>query len=565
MLRIVNMIPRALSGETNQDSEPNIAVDPENPRHIVATAFTPDPASGPRAPVFVSNDGGSTWQLRTIVPGGSSTHDISVSFASRGGTLYAGILEEVNSHLNVLRSADPFSSAPMTVLIDRDDEDQPWVSAATVIGGNEAGQDRVYVGHNNTGARPRSASVELSLNARIAAAPAGFATHQVERRDPVGQDGPPTRTAVHSDGTVYAAFQHYNALTSVGTNVWDGNFNVIVVRDDDWSRGNNPFSALTDNGGVAGIAVATNQFFRFTTTTGPLGQERIGADLAIAVDPRDSDVVFVAWANRVGGSTGTDWTIHARRSTDRGRTWSGDRRTITNAKNPALAVNSRGLLGFLYQQLVGTGTTARWVTQLELTDDAWATPARTMVLHTALASAPARRGLPYLGDYARLLALDDSFYGVFSGSNLPDSDNFPSGVVFQRNADWTTHTLLGVDNATAVAVSIDPFFIIHQSGEPLLQFFKEPAQPWQVFDTPSSDTGGTLIAGDPVLDSQPGQALSIYARAQDGRLLQFFKEPAQPWQVFDTPSSDTGGTLIAGDPVLDSQPGQALSIYARGA
>jgi hypothetical protein len=461
MLKIVNMIPRAVSGETNQDSEPNIAVDPENPRHIVATAFTPDPLNGPRAPVFVSNDGGSTWQLRTIVPGGSSTHDISVSFASRGGTLYAGVLEQVNSHLNVLRTADPFSSIPMTVLVDRDDEDQPWVSAATVLGGNEAGQDRVYVGHNNTGARPRSASVELSLNSRTGVAPAGFATHQVERRNPNVQDGPPTRTALHSDGTVYAAFQHYNALNVVSPNVWDGNFNVIVVRDDDWGRGNNPFSALAGNDGVAGIGIATNQFFRFTRTTGPLGQERIGADLAIAVDPRDSATVFVAWANRVGGSAGTDWTIHVRRSTDRGRTWSGDLRTVTNAKNPALAVNSQGLLGFLFQQLVGTGAEARWVTHLESTDNAWTTPARNMVLHTALASAPARVGLPYLGDYIRLLALGEDFYGVFSGSNLPDRANFPWGITYQRNANWATHTLLGVDNATSVAVSIDPFFFVH--------------------------------------------------------------------------------------------------------
>jgi len=66
-LTIVNMIPRSLSREQEQDSEPNIAVNPANPRQIVATAFTPDPAAGQRAPIFVSTDGGLTWSPKVKV------------------------------------------------------------------------------------------------------------------------------------------------------------------------------------------------------------------------------------------------------------------------------------------------------------------------------------------------------------------------------------------------------------------------------------------------------------------------------------------------------------------
>jgi len=50
------------------------------------------------------------------------------------------------------------------------------------------------------------------------------------------------------------------------------------------------------------------------------------------------------------------------------------------------------------------------------------------------------------------------FYGVFCGNNTPDPANFPSGVTYQRAANWTTHTLLSTDNVTPVASSIDPFF-----------------------------------------------------------------------------------------------------------
>ena len=108
MLQIVNMIPKSLSGETDQDSEPNLAVNPEQPK-----------------------DAGVTWSLRPIVPGGPGTADITVGFGSRGGALYAGILNFTTFKFNVLRTANPFALTPMKLLVDRPNEDQPWVSAIT--------------------------------------------------------------------------------------------------------------------------------------------------------------------------------------------------------------------------------------------------------------------------------------------------------------------------------------------------------------------------------------------------------------------------------------------------
>jgi hypothetical protein len=470
VLIIVNMTPASLSGETNQDSEPNIAVDPANPATIVATAFTPDPLGGSNAPVYVSGDGGLSWQLRTIVPAGApSTADITVSFASSGGTLYAGILNRPDIHFLVLRTADPVgSTSPMTILVDRANEDQPWVSAITVPSGPQAGEDRVYIGHNDFNASPQTASVELSLDARTAGQPAGFGTHGVERRDTAGQDGPPTRTAVHPDGTVYACFQRWVTDEGSGPGFSDHTMDVVIARDDNWGQGDDPFSALTGDDGQDGVQIATGRFIRFTASTGPLGQERIGSDLAIAVDPTDSSRVFVAWADRVGGKTGTDWTIHVQRSADRGATWSGDLLTLTNGKNPALAINSEGTVGLLFQLLESDGAAgARWVTHLHLTRTEWALAPTARVLHTAPSDTPARTFLPYLGDYVRLLAVGSNFYGVFCGSNQPDPANFPNGVTYQRNANFGTGQLLANDNATSVPVSIDPFFFFRQEPDPL--------------------------------------------------------------------------------------------------
>jgi len=252
---------------------------------------------------------------------------------------------------------------------------------------------------------------------------------------------------------VYAAFDRWVSGTHPNYNV-----DIVVTRDDNWGSGTTPFSALVDSGdGKVGQRVATNRFVRWNAL---MGQERLGGDLSIAVDPTDSHTVWIAWCDRVGGSTGTDWTVHVRRSTDCGQTWSADLRTITNVKNPSLAVNSDRMLGFLYQQFTGT----QWVTRLELTSNAWGTAAESHVLHQAPSNTPGRVFFPYLGDYVRLLAVGQEFYGVFAGNNTPDMANFPSGVTYQRHADWNTHTLLNSDAATPVSPSIDPFFFHWTAG-----------------------------------------------------------------------------------------------------
>ena len=458
MIHIVNMIPALMSGETNQDSEPNLAVNPENVNDMVATAFTPAPMGGANAPIYVSTDGGNTWSLRTVVPGNSTltgTRDITVAFATTGGMLYAGTLNGSNSHMQILRTSGFASTTPMTVLVDRTNEDQPWVVASSVVVSGTS-RDRVFVG-NEDGSQPggRTATVDVSQDAATAPPPAGFTPNQLERRATAviaslgrGKDGPPIRIAVHPDGTVYAAFERW----APGQTFPNLNVDVVVTRDDNWGGSAAPFTALVDSGdGVVGQRVVTGRFALFNAI---MGQERLGSDLSIAVDPNNSSTVWIAWCDRVGGVSGTDWTLHVRRSTNRGVAWSADVRTVTNAKNPGLAVSSNGTLALAYQAFTGT----TWDTKLELTTDAWATAVTPLVLHTAPSTTPIATFLPYIGDYIRILAVGTSFYGVFCGNNTPNMAHFPNGVVYQRAADWTTQRLLSTDGVTVVAPSIDPFF-----------------------------------------------------------------------------------------------------------
>src|SRR5437868_11853416 len=107
---IVNIIPKQMSFETNNDSEPNLDVSPSNPLHMAASAFTPDPAGNPNAPIFISTDGGNTWTINSIVPGGNrraGTGDITLRFSKTTDRLYAAILRgDARLRMNILRTND---------------------------------------------------------------------------------------------------------------------------------------------------------------------------------------------------------------------------------------------------------------------------------------------------------------------------------------------------------------------------------------------------------------------------------------------------------------------------
>jgi hypothetical protein len=483
VITIVNMTPNSLSSDASQNSEPSLAVNPEKPTDMVGTAFLRDPLGGPFAPIYVSTDGGNTWSLRSVVPGDGSfgTGDISVGFATTSGVLYTGTLNGQTGDMQIMRTSSFTSTTAMTVLVDRGSEDQPWVVAGSVVVSGSS-KDRVFVGNNDAG-QPAggTATVDVSQDAATAAPPAGFVSPpvQLEKRPTASTDLPPIRIALHPDGTVYAAFESWASGTFPQLSM-----NVVVTRDDNWGQGS--FASLTDSGdNRQGQRVVTGSFVLWNDT---MGQERLGADLAIAVDPTNSSKLLVAWCDRVGGAAGTDWTLHVRRSTDKGQTWSADLRTITNVKNPSLAINSNGHVGLLYQAFTGT----RWVTQLEVTGNDWSTAITPLVLHTAPSATPIRTFFPYLGDYVRLLAVGVDYYGVFCGNNTPDTANFPNGVTYQRNADWNSHTLLGTDGTTPVAASIDPFFFHYTEG-PILRV---PISRIPITRTP-------IITRTPVITPQP--------------------------------------------------------------
>src|SRR3989440_8615242 len=200
-IKVVNLIPASLSGETNQDSEPFLAVQTVNPQIMVASAFTPNPfsASG-NAPVYVSEDGGVTWVLSAITPVQRMTCDITHAMPTGEnhprGDLHAGTLACAASiTLDESESNDVSSSAVMNVQSTRGNVDQPFVRALAI-----SKTDHIYVGLNDFNQpNGHTATVDISVD--------GGATYKsvpIETRKTAGQDGPSVRPAIAADNTVYA-------------------------------------------------------------------------------------------------------------------------------------------------------------------------------------------------------------------------------------------------------------------------------------------------------------------------------------------------------------------------
>jgi hypothetical protein len=462
--QLVDMVPQSRSGETNQDSEPTLAINPNNYMQMAGSAFTWDnllgtSMTGSSAPIYVSTDGGASWSLAFIVPsaaGSFPTGDITLSFGSTASGapsdvtdwLYGGILFASGFPVNVLRTQDYQSGTVMAVLDTRTGNvDQPHTRALSAIGGAGTGEDKLYVGFNNGYGCGAPSGETSSIDASQSAAATGpsFTLDLIEARSTACQDGFAQVPAPHLDGTVYAAFIHD----------WNGSPRLVVVRDDAWASGSTPFTALTDP--------SDSKPGRFVTSTltlpdGTMGQNRLGAsNVSIAVDPRDSDRVYVTYGDAGSGGGSNTETIHVVRSTDRGKTWSGDLLTVANAMNPEIAINSLGTVGVLYQSVVSN----RWQAHFDQTTDADATIFNDpgITLANTDATTPSAVFSPYIGDYASLVSAGRNFYGIFAASNYPQSSNFLPGVVYQRYVDWSAKTLYAdAAKTTPVSPSIDPFF-----------------------------------------------------------------------------------------------------------
>ncbi|HSB08842.1 MAG TPA: choice-of-anchor D domain-containing protein [Blastocatellia bacterium] len=463
-VRVVNMIPNDMSDETRHNSEPYVAVNPANPLIIAASVFMATPPGSPNGPMLVSFDGGATWVARNIIPSSPgaffNTGDITLRFNSSGTALYAGILRAgPPGGLQIITTTDMMFNTPMTVLNTPRPTDQPYISARTVVGGPDSGRDRLWVGNNEAAANPASATVDQTLDAAIATPV--FTQIRIDAGTPVGRDNYQVRPVSSADGHIYTAFYRRRGNIAGGYNA-----DVVVVRDNNWGSTMPPFQSLVDSVTMVSgqNVVASTPVSDTAGSSAALGNDWWGGDLYLTVDPGDSSRVYISYSDSLPGSART---IHLRRSTNSGQTWSPDLLTVHSAKNAAIAINNDGKIGYLYQQLTGTSPNTRWQTHLRrsTTGATW----DDVTLADFPADGPsAPTGMRIIGDYLNMVAVGKDFFGVFTSYNDLVNANFPAGVTWLRNKTpdgAASPHFIGTDGVSTVAPSIDPFFFhVAESG-----------------------------------------------------------------------------------------------------
>jgi hypothetical protein len=447
-LRIVDLIPESdsrpesASRDVDQNSEPSIAVNPVDPRQMFAGAF--DFNNNGASPFFVSTDAGATWSIF----GSIAHHDKSIAWKADGSGVLVAV--DFNDDLDTYSATVPGSGfgAPINHYTGSNDNDQPWIRTGP--------SNHVYVGFNDDGA---SAGKESSVNVSTD----GGSTYRTVTIDRVGGangDSPATRIAVNGS-RVYAIFNRYGSVVESDANGERFNSEIVVVRSD--NGGADDFKALGTSGNGVTIATPISIFTDDENTHLTLGQERIGSDIAIAVDPNNANHVVVVYGDAPGPSDANLVQLAVRESTDAGATWSQEKyRTPSSVRSalPGLAILPNGAIGLLYASY--DPVTNVLSQHLLTTTDDFATTNDITLARQSNSLPTANGDDPYIGDFFDLTSRGNTFYGIFSASNADDGTNAQfQNVTFNRHFTGTPGTSsFRLTDATgnAIPFSIDPFF-----------------------------------------------------------------------------------------------------------
>lgn len=463
----IDIIPVADSAESQQNSEPSLGVNPTNPNQLVAGAFTAmfsSPPTNVTTPFFQSTNGGAIWSNF----GSLQTLDKSISWKTDGSAPLVTSLNGVGSGNNQIQTftTTNFGTGGGSFNTNLNNFnppaplDQPWVRSGP--------SNRVYVGYNNlANVGPGEGGSGTGATANVNVSTNGGASYSAKSIDTVGgrfQDSPQIREAVVQGGagagTVYAAFTRWNTQIENSSSGLRFGSDIVVVKS---TNSGASFSA----GSI--VASPVTAFTNADNTNLSVGQERVGGDIAIAVDPNNANHVVIAYQS-VGATVGSPvMQLVVAESNDGGATWATKFTTPSSSRSgePALTILADGQILFLYDNYAPTdgspslGTLSQ---HLVATSDDFATATDTVLAHEVNGN-PAAQFDPYLGDFFDLTGVGNNFYGIFSASNA-DNGTLASYLntnpdLFQRDFNGTLGTgsfQLTDSSGGSVAFSIDPIF-----------------------------------------------------------------------------------------------------------
>jgi hypothetical protein len=129
--------------------------------------------------------------------------DITLRFSPSANNLYAAVLM---TGVHVVRSSDSNLLQPMTLLHSTPYGDQPYIEAATVPAGADAGKNRIYVGRGHATDAPGQSDLAIDYSLDAGIANPAFSSAYPQLTTGVAGFEWEIRPAIHPDGTVYALF-----------------------------------------------------------------------------------------------------------------------------------------------------------------------------------------------------------------------------------------------------------------------------------------------------------------------------------------------------------------------
>jgi hypothetical protein len=435
--RIVDIANDANDPNNLEDSEPSIAVNPQNPMEIVIVSFSEPWGAATSAPVWKSRDGGFTWNKITQIgaPTGAlaGPGDQKIDFDA-GGNLFVAELGVFPATDFIYRQTGGADAALTTGQAYGDDQPHLGLDRGTL----SACLNRLYSPWLNTSLANFQSNVANSTNsgAAMTSIPAGDNSTFPNRT---------TRIALAPDGKAYIIYKTREG--AVDANFENAHF--FVRRSDDCG------ATWTANGGTSGVSVHgttavttwfTNAFGN--STKGAVGRAR-SSDGWIAADPNNGGV-YAVFTNRDASGFGQ---IFVARSTTQGTSFSAPVRVTDGTHHsayPEIAVAGTGAVGVLYIDFDDSGAHtifrhhlarsfdngATWTDEILQTEDPSTFTAGTF-----------RNGFLW-GDYEGLTALGKTFYGVFTGASINRATVQQDPIFFTESAvpadvdfyvrDWTS-------------------------------------------------------------------------------------------------------------------------------
>lgn len=432
---VSNTNPNLVNTDTANDGEPSIAVDPNNTNRIVISAFSG--TWGTNAPLWESNDGGSTWteQFTVPIPPGlpaATTNNCPCDQAfdyDRSNRVSGTFLTNVDIYSGT--TTDPTMAgswswllnmgvAQRTNSVTTTGIDQPWLLVNRDP--TTASQDNVYVAYDELNSNSERVAVSLGTN------PPNFVRDNLSGNTGGGFVNPGHRMAVdRGNGAVYSLWQ-------VRTGSGDDSTHAISYR---LNRSTDGGQTWTLNGNAGGVEVATgdstqacnagcgtgctNNTFKFGTVNALLG-----GVLHATVDPTNGDVYYV-YGNRDATTNNNRLAIRRLTSNGMGGLNIGAEVFVTGqvqAALPSVAVTSDGTVGVLYTQYDGLSPMSNipmFSVHFAMSIDQGQTFPTDLVLENFLSSATDNGACRQrvLGDYQQVKAVGTTFYGTFTGNGVP--------------------------------------------------------------------------------------------------------------------------------------------------